>query len=89
MATASTTGLKTLPPMPPKICLPMTTAMKVPVRTAHHGMVAGTSMANRRPMSAALPSPMVMVCLVTLLMASSQPMAEETDNAATAMAGAP
>jgi len=65
MATARATGLKALLPMPPKICLPMTTAIKVPVIAAHHGIVAGNSMASSRPIRAALPSPMVTGRLAT------------------------
>ena len=89
MATASATGLKALLPMPPKICLPITTAIKVPVMTAHHGIVAGNTIASSRPIRAALPSPIVGDFFMTLLMSSSQSMAVATDRPTTPITGTP
>ncbi len=89
MASPIRTGLKGFPPIPPNICLPITTATKVPVITSHHGDVAGKSMPNRMPIKAALPSPMLIVRFDILLNKSSQTMAEETESETTPTAGMP
>ena len=62
---------------------------KVPVITAHQGIVAGTSMANSNPSNTAFPSPMVMGLLATRLIASSQIIAVDTDRQTTPKAGIP
>jgi hypothetical protein len=59
MAMASATGLNGLAPIPPKICMPMTMARKVPITTSHQGAEAGITMASNRPIRAALPLPTV------------------------------
>jgi len=89
MASPIRTGLKGLPPIPPKMCLPITTETKVPVIINHHGDVAGKSMANKRPIRAALPSPMLMERFVTLFIASSQIIAKEIERATTPTAFMP
>ena len=53
MAKASTAELKGFAPMPPKICLPMKIATKVPVITSHQGLLAGRSMPKMMPIVAA------------------------------------
>jgi len=89
MAMEISTGLKELPPRPPKICFPITMATRVPTITAHHGMVAGSSMPSSSPMRAALPSPMETGRLDTRLNRYSQMMAEEMAREITPRAGMP
>ena len=54
-------GLKGLNPSPPYNCLQIIMAKKPPMTDSHHGEPGGRVRANRRPVTAALPS------LITIL----------------------
>ena len=59
MARPKWAGLKILLPKPPKICLPITTAQKLPKAARPSDNSGGRQNASSRPVKRALPSPTV------------------------------
>jgi len=70
-------------PRPPKTCFPIAIATAEPITGIHHGTIGGKLNASSSPVTTALKSFIVTLCLLIFCIKASVPTAEPTDNATT------